>query len=204
MRAVFSLVDFYAIIQIFLLRLLRMVTPTGLSFVDPATVVGQLPVKPGDIVADFGCGAGYFSFEFAKRVGSEGTVYSFDILPAALEAVNSRAKTLGLSNLIVKRVNLELENGSTLGRESVDWVVLKDMLFQNKHKDAILREAARVLRSGGHALIMEWSPNQSFVGPDQELRISPDQMRDLVIQAGLAVEKELNVGGFHYAFLIKE
>jgi len=181
-----------------------MVTPTGLSFVDPATVVGQLPVKPGDIVADFGCGAGYFSFEFAKRVGSEGTVYSFDILPAALEAVNSRAKTLGLSNLIVKRVNLELENGSTLGRESVDWVVLKDMLFQNKHKDAILREAARVLRSGGHALIMEWSPNQSFVGPDQELRISPDQMRDLVIQAGLAVEKELNVGGFHYAFLIKE
>lgn len=179
-------------------------TPAGLTFVDPATVVNQLPVEPGDKVADFGCGAGYFSFEFAKRVGPEGAVYSLDVLPAALEAVSSRAKTLGLTNITVKRVNLERESGSTLGPESVDWVVLKDMLFQNQKKDVILHETARVLKSGGHALIMEWSPSQAFVGPDKELRISPEQMKVLVEQAGLSVEKEINVGGFHYAFLIKE
>lgn len=178
-------------------------TSQGLTFVDPASVVNQLPIKPGDKVADFGCGSGYFSFEFAKQVGSEGTVHALDVLPSALEAVGSRAKSLGLSNIVTKRVNLENENGSTLEGKSVDWVVLKDMLFQNQKKDVILREVARVLKSEGHALIMEWSAGQSLVGPEDALRISSEQMKHLVDQAGLVFEKEISVGGFHYAFLVK-
>lgn len=177
--------------------------PLGLTFVDPSVVVSQLPVTPGQKVADFGCGSGYFSFEFSKRVGSEGKVFSFDILPSALEAVASRAKTLGLSNIDTRRANLEKEGGSGLPPESVDWVVLKDMLFQNQHKELILDEAARVLKSGGHALIMEWNPNESMVGPEKELRISPEEMQKLISAAGLRVEREIEVGGFHYAFLAK-
>lgn len=179
-------------------------TPEGLTFVDPVTVVAQLPIEPGDRVADFGCGSGYFSFEFSKRVGPDGVVHALDVLPAALEAVGSRAKTLGLTNIVLKRVNLERENGSGLAPRSMNWVVLKDMLFQNKKRDIILHEVARVLKHGGHALIMEWSPTQSFVGPDKELRITFEEMKRLVEGAGLMFEKELNVGGFHYAFLIKE
>ncbi|MEK7181913.1 MAG: class I SAM-dependent methyltransferase [Patescibacteria group bacterium] len=178
--------------------------PVGLTFVDPEVVVNQLPLSPGQKVADFGCGSGYFSFEFSKRVGPEGQVYSFDVLPSALEAVESRAKSLGLSNIETKRANLEKENGSGLPSESVDWVILKDILFQNKHRDIILNEATRVLKAGGYVLIMEWNPNESLVGPEKELRISPEAMKTLIQASGLSLEKEINVGGFHYAFLAKE
>jgi ubiquinone/menaquinone biosynthesis C-methylase UbiE len=178
--------------------------PSALTFVDPAAVVAQLPLEEGSKVADFGCGSGYFSFEFAKCVGSDGMVYSLDVLPSALEAVASRAKTLGLSNIMTKRVNLEKENGSGLSAESIDWVIIKDMLFQNQHKDVILKEAARVLRSGGHAFIMEWHPSQSLVGPDKDLRVSPDDLQKLIDAAGLALEKEVSTGGFHYALLAKK
>ena len=123
----------------------------GVNFVDPARIIGQIDVTPGASVADFGCGSGYFSFEFAKVVGSEGKVYALDILPSALEAVASRAKILHLGNITPKRVNLEREGGSGLGMTSVDWVVLKDMLFQNEHKGVILKEVSRVLKPGGSA-----------------------------------------------------
>lgn len=179
-------------------------TPSALAFADPSAVADQLSIEPGSKVADFGCGSGFFSFEFAKRVGSDGIVYAFDIMPSALEAVASGAKTLNLPNITTRRVNLERENGTGLESQSMDWVVTKDILFQNKNKDTILREVSRVLRSGGHAILMEWSPKQSLVGPDVELRISPDQLRVLVESVNLAVEKELNVGGFHYAFLVKK
>lgn len=176
-------------------------TPT---FADPASIVDQLQVEDGNSVADFGCGSGFFSFEFAKRVGSEGKVYALDVLPSALEAVVSTAKSLGLSNIFPKRVNLEKENGSNLSGESVDWIVIKDILFQNKDKNVILGEVARVLKPGGHALIMEWDPKESLVGPDKNLRISPEQLKALVEGVHLTVEKELSVGGFHYAFLIRK
>lgn len=178
--------------------------PSALTFADPSAIVSQLSIEPGSQVADFGCGSGFFSFEFAKQVGAEGAVWALDILPSALEAVSSRAKILNLSNITTKQVNLERENGSGLAPQSIDWAVIKDILFQNKDKSMILGEVARVLKPGGHAILMEWSPQEMLVGPDKELRISPEQLRTLVEAAHLAVEKELEVGGFHYAFLVKK
>lgn len=178
-------------------------TPLPSTFADPCTIVDQLTIELGCKVADFGCGSGFFSLEFAKRIGSDGQVYAFDVLPQALEVVTSRAKTLGLTNIIVKRANLEKENGSGLDSHSMDWVVIKDILFQNKHKDVILGEVVRVLKPGGHAIFMEWSPKESLVGPDIELRIRPEELRTLVEAVHLTVEKELNAGGFHYAFLVR-
>lgn len=179
-------------------------TPSSLTFADPSAIVDQLTIAPGSQVADFGCGSGFFSLEFAARVGSGGMVYALDVLPSALEAVASRAKTLNLTNILTKRVNLEKENGSGLEPQSMDWVVIKDILFQNKNKDIILGEVSRVLKPGGHAILMEWNPKETMVGPDAELRVSPEQLRALLDAVHLAVEKELNVGGFHYAFLVKK
>lgn len=179
-------------------------TPSSLTFADPSAIVDQLTIAPASKVADFGCGSGFFSFEFAQRVGSDGVIYALDVLPSALEAVVSRAKTLNLSNIVTKRVNLERENGSGLDPQSVDWVVIKDILFQNKNKDVILCEVSRVLKPGGYAILMEWNPKETMVGPDAALRVTPEQLRSLLDAVHLAVEKELSVGGFHYAFLIKK
>lgn len=176
---------------------------TSPTFADPSAIVDQLAITAGSRAADFGCGSGFFSFEFAKRTGSNGMVYALDVLPSALEAVASRAKILNLPNVIAKRVNLEQENGSGLDAASMDWVILKDMLFQNKKKDIILHEVSRVLKPGGQALIMEWDPEETLVGPDAELRIGPEELKLLLDTVHLAVAKELNVGGFHYAFLVR-
>lgn len=173
----------------------------GVNFVDPARIISQVEVTTGATVADFGCGSGYFSFAFAKAVGAEGKVFALDILPSALEAVASRAKTLNLGNITPKRANLEREGGSGLGVASVDWVVLKDMLFQNEHKQVILQEVARVLKPGGRAIIMEWNPKASAVGPEKKLRIDPEALRLLLTSVGLVIEKDLQAGGYHYAFL---
>lgn len=179
--------------------------PQNLNFVDPKTVVDQLSIEPGSQVADFGCGSGYFSFEFARRVGIEqGVVHALDVLPSALEAVASRAKTLGLPNVVTKRVNLENEQGSGLAPLSMDWIVLKDVLLQNKKKDVMLREVSRVLKPGGRALIMEWSPDEALVGPEKELRVQPADLKLLIEAVHLSVEKELSVGGFHYGFVVKK
>ena len=146
----------------------------------------------------------YFSFEFAAAVGPEGKVYALDVLPSALEAITGRAKALGLNNVIAQRCNLERPNGSGLDTASVDWVIAKDVLLQNKDKSIILREIARILKPEGKALVIEWDPSDSIVGPERELRIKPEQLAQMIEVAGLITVDQPSVGGFHYAFVVKK
>jgi ubiquinone/menaquinone biosynthesis C-methylase UbiE len=173
------------------------------SFVDPEVVVRQSQVSKGAIVVDFGCGSGFFSFAFARAVGEEGRVYAMDILPSALEAVASRAKHLGLTNVFPQRANLERLGGTRLEDESVDWVLMKDILFQNKNKSVMLAEARRVLRISGRVFVMEWNETDQGVGPEAALRLGKQALMTLAQEVGLVFVQEFIVGDFHYGFVFE-
>lgn len=174
------------------------------TFVDPKAVIQQLGALSRNVVADFGCGAGYFSIESARAVGEKGLVYAIDVLPSALEAIESQARTQGFQNIVPKRANLEQENGSGLPPVSIDWVIAKDIFFQNKNRDIMMREIARILRPGGRVLVMEWTKEDMGVGPDMALRVSPDELKALAGQAGFSFERDVPVGAFHFAFIAKK
>jgi ubiquinone/menaquinone biosynthesis C-methylase UbiE len=178
--------------------------PLPARFINPVEIINQMDVSPGSVVADFGCGSGYFSIPLAETVGEEGIIHSLDILPQALEEVQSKAKSRGLTNVIIKRANLESENGSGFGNEELDWVIIKDMLFQNKNKESILKEAYRVLKPGGKAFVMEWNERNFSVGPSREVRIPSSEILEIVGKQKFVVEKKIDAGDFHYAFVIKK
>jgi len=172
------------------------------KFIDPSAVIAQMDLKQGETIADFGCGTGYFSIPLAQKIGEEGKVYSLDVVPEKLEAVESQAKTLGLTNLVIQRVNLENKEGSKLKAESVDWVIMKDVLFQNKEKNNMLEEAKRVLKPGGKVLLVEWKTEDTAIGPDQEIRISKEKALELINKCELGIEKEIAAGDFHYGYIL--
>ena len=174
------------------------------SFVKPEDVLDQLDMVANASVADFGCGSGFFSLAFAQAVGERGTVYAFDILPSSLEAVSSRAKALGLKNVIAKRVNLEREGGSGLPDKSLDWVILKDVLFQNKSKETMLWEAYRVLKPGGFLFIMEWNETEASFGPEISLRISRKKLIEMLEERGFSPIKDIAAGDYHYALVCEK
>jgi ubiquinone/menaquinone biosynthesis C-methylase UbiE len=174
------------------------------KFLDPVEILNQVDVKEGDKAADFGCGSGFFSIEMAKKVGESGTVCAIDVLPSALEAVQSRAKTLGLNNITAKRANLEGKNGSGLPEGSINWVILKDVLFQNKNKESMFSEAKKALNFEGKAVVVEWDNKDFSIGPEKNLRIPKEDLKKMAQDAGFSIEKELNAGNFHYSFLLKK
>ncbi|HEX8974515.1 MAG TPA: class I SAM-dependent methyltransferase [Patescibacteria group bacterium] len=181
------------------------------KFLDPKAIIAQLDVEIGSYAADFGCGPGYFSLPFSKAVGFNGKVFALDVLPQALETVESKAKTSGIGNILTKRVNLEKENGSQLEAESLDWVIIKDILFQNQNKEAIAREAYRILKNQGKALVVEWdqkacelSPDAPTIGPECALRISEAELEKMFTDCGFKIAKKIDAGNFHCAFVAEK
>jgi len=154
-------------------------------------------------VADFGAGAGFFTLPIAKRISNLGKIYAMDIQEPPLEALRKKVRTHGFHNVQTMRVDLEAPSGSKLKEESVDRIIIANILFQAPDKKAILAEAHRILKKSGKIIIVEWeSQAQTLLGPRHETRIKPEALKNLLTSMHLAIIKEFGLGGFHYGLIV--
>lgn len=171
------------------------------GFVDPDKILKDFNIaKPGMQIADFGCGAGYFSIPLAELVRPGGEVYAIDIRDTILQLVKSRARSEGLFNINYIKGDLEAKNGSGLRDESQDVVVISNTLFQVEDKEAIIEEACRVLKKAGKLVITDWLQDAP-IGPPEHSRVEKNEARRLARKRGFAFNEELLVDEFHYGLL---
>jgi ubiquinone/menaquinone biosynthesis C-methylase UbiE len=174
-----------------------------MPFLNPQEIVKLFPLKEGSIVADFGCGSGYFSLAMANLVKPSGKIIALDIWQPALDALGFRVKLEGLSNVIqTKWANLEQEKGSGLENNSCDLVLVANILFEIEDKNTLIQEAKRILKNNGYLVIIEWQPDKL---PSKEMLfpISKEEAMTLVEKEGFVIEREFSLGITHYGFLAK-
>ena len=173
------------------------------SFLNPAEVINLLPLKEGMIVADFGCGNGYFTLEIAKRLRPAGRVLALDIWKPSLEALAFRSKLEGLNSLIETRwANLEMPKGSGLDDNSCDLVFIANILFEVEKKETIIEEAKRILKPEGFLVLIEWEPDKL---PNKNLLfpITKQEALELLERFSFQIERELSLSITHYGLLTK-
>ena len=174
------------------------------GFMNPEKIVNAFGIKEGMIIADFGSGAGYFTILLGQRVGSGGKVFALDIQELSLDNVRVKAKAAGLENIETIRSNLEVPGSSSLPDISQDMVLLANILFQSEKKAEIIREAIRVLKSGGFLVVIDWKRSAGGFGPPDNLRTDEIAMRSLILGEGLVFENDIDAGQFHYGMKFKK
>ncbi len=114
--------------------------------------IARANLGPDSVVADVGTGTGFMLVGVAPRVRQ---AYGFDNSPEMLEV--ARANLSGQAN-----VELRLSDGSSLplGDGTVDTVFANMYLHHAPDPSAAIREAARLLRSGGRLVITDVDQHQ--------------------------------------------
>ena len=170
----------------------------------PEHVIGKLDVHRGMFVADFGAGSGFYVIPVARVVGESGKVYAIDIQKHHLDIIKSRAAIEHIFNIESVWGDLEIPRGSRLEDDSVDMVLIANILFQVDKKQEVLNEARRVLKKGGVVVLIEWDEGASVGGPPQNLRVSRRIVESLALAAGLIQDREFETGSFHYGLIYKK
>ena len=171
-----------------------------MKFINPQTVVAQMGLKPGQIVADFGSGSGFFALAAAKLVGNTGTVYALDVQQAKLTATQSTASQQGFKNIQIMLADLDKPLLDVL-ETSCDAVIMASILHEVSDRAMLLKNAYRILKSGGKLLAVEWKPEHTPFGPSLEKRLQPEQLEQEFTKLGLKKEKEIPADMYHYALL---
>lgn len=112
----------------------------------PGEVLDELGIHAGSVVADVGCGRGYFTFKLAERVGPQGKVYAEDIDNEALDSIRKEAKKKDLTQVLA--IAGTADNVS-LPPSSLDVVLAVNTFHEWQHYDQMLQGVYKALKPGG-------------------------------------------------------
>ena len=118
----------------------------------PDLVMQALQLKPGDVVADLGCGTGYFSWRLAQAVGPSGLVYGVEIQQEMLDLLAVKMKERNVTN--VTGVLGTIEDPKL--PQPVDLVLLVDVYHECSHPWEMLRAVCERLKPGGRVVFVEY------------------------------------------------
>lgn len=171
----------------------------------PAATLAFIGVRPGDVVADYAAGQGYFTRLFADLVGPEGRVYA--LIPSALFTYPNIVKGTGeIEAWAVPHRNVTVSFADALAalrfpdKLDVFWISqnyhdLKDSFMGPVDMAAFNRAVYAALKPGGTYVILDHvaAPGSPAEVTDTLHRIEPQVVRREVEAAGFQFEAESSI-----------
>ena len=173
-------------------------------FARPAHNVTALGVTPGMKIADFGSGSGAHVLAIAESLANSGHVYAIDVQRDLLRRTKNEAHKRGFKNVEVVWGDLEYAGATKIADGLLDMVLISNLLFQINEKNAVIKEAWRVLKPAGRLVIIDWSDSFGGVGPLEVDVVAKEAAESLAVSNGFERVSEFPAGSHHYGLVFRK
>jgi ubiquinone/menaquinone biosynthesis C-methylase UbiE len=169
------------------------------DILDPKRLLMVIGLEKGHKFLDAGCGDGFISIEASKIVGNQGQVYALDEYEPSLDHIRSKIQELEISNIEV--IQADITMSIPLHDNFIDRCIMANVLHGFAAEGTlktVLKEIMRVLKPGGTFAVVEFNKVEGPPGPPYNVRLSPEDVENILEKYGFLIGGTEEVGKYHY------
>jgi ubiquinone/menaquinone biosynthesis C-methylase UbiE len=167
--------------------------PSRFERENPDVIWKELGLRDPRVLVDIGAGTGFFAVPFARK-GPAVTVHACDLQDEMLAWLKEHLPADVRDRVMPMKMG---ETTVPLADGIADLVYMINLHHELEDPAAIMAESYRLLKAGGTVLVMDWKKGETPGGPPQEIRVTADQIRSDIGNAGFVDVREHPVLPYH-------
>ena len=174
------------------------------AYLNAERVLQETGLKSGDNFLDIGCGDGYFSIAASKIVSNKGKVYALDSYEKSIVALKQQIHRESIGN--IEAIVADVTKKMPLPDATTDVCLMANVVhgfLANGEVPSVMAETARVMKAGSTLAVVEFQKIPGPPGPPISIRMTPEELEDLISRYGFKKNKVAEVGPFHYAAMFR-
>ena len=175
--------------------------PERIESEKPEELLDLLGIEEGDVVADIGAGAGFFSLLAAERVGRTGRVLAVDVQPEMIEGLEMMMERFGHENIVPILGDVD---DPKLPVDSVDHVLIVISYHEFSHPVEMMGHVRNAMKRDGQMLIVEYKAESldSRVAPLHKM--AEAEIMDEIGALGFRRERVIDIIPSQHVFVFKK
>ncbi len=175
--------------------------PERIDSEKPEELLDLLGIKEGDVVADIGAGAGFFSLRAAERVGRTGKVLAVDVQPEMIDGLRMMMEKFGHDNIVPILGNVD---DPKLAADSVDHVLIVISYHEFSHPVEMMRHIRKAMKHDGQMLIVEYKAETLDSRVVALHKMSESEMMQEIPALGFRRERVIDIVPSQHVFVFKK
>ncbi len=172
---------------------------SSFDLIDPKKVFRQIDLHRGTTLLDLACGPGEYSLAASKIIGDGGSIIAVDLWEEGITVLQEQLSAQGIKNVqaliadITKRIPVE--------DNSIDVCLMATVLHdlvESGASSGALAEINRTITPGGQLTIIEFKKIEGPPGPPIHIRLSPEELQEILKPYGFRKESVTDVGPYNY------
>ena len=178
---------------------------SSFDLIDVDKFFRELDLQNGISFLDVACGRGAYCLAASQIVGENGNIFAVDLWEEGIELLRAAAEEKGIGN-----INAFVSNAGEyipVADHSIDVCLMATVLHdfvEDQIEKEVLDEIVRVIKPSGILAIMEFMKIDGPPGPPRHIRLSPEQVDDMLAPFGFMQERIVDVGPYNYLMLFKK
>jgi len=178
--------------------------PTGagkssFGLIDTVAFFQELGLKKGITFLDVACGRGAYSLAIADIIGENGQVYAVDLWEEGIGVLREEAASKGIQNMTT--FVSDVAQHIPVEDDSVDVCLMATVLHDlvaDKVDRKVMKEIIRVIKPNGVLAIVEFYKKEGSPGPPKPVRLSPEEVDQMVSAYGFQQKRYTEIGPDNY------